>query len=126
MLDFLNKLFNPGGPMDLSTGKAAAPTGRDIMGGVTKGMGLANILADTIGGTPQSQSQPMTGDLDSILAALRKRQGGGTPAAPPLEQLMQKIFGITPINPAVPVVGNRSPQLPTSADQIGMGTGGLY
>lgn len=124
MMEFLSKLFNPSGPMDLSTGKTAAPSGKDIMSGVGKGVGLANILADVIGGgTPTYQPPAPKNDLQSLLKQLNL---GQAQQPSPGEALMQRLFGMKPNNqvaPSMPPIQvNR--QLPPGGIQGG--TGGLY
>lgn len=124
MMDFLAKLFNPGGPMDLSTGKTAAPGAKDIMGGIGKGVGIANILADAIGGMPTYQAPPQP---KNDLASLLKQLNLGQPQQQsPGDALMQRLFGLKPTNPVSPAMPpiqvNR--QLPSAGIQGG--TGGLY
>ena len=124
--ELLSKVFNPGGPMDLSTGKTAAPTGMDVTKGIGqglgKGFGIANIIADAIGGVPTYQAPAPKNDLEELL----KRLGPQRQTASPLEDMLSKLFGMKPTNSAMPAMKPMSTQIPTGASQIGRGTGGLY
>lgn len=128
----LANLFNPGGPMDLSTGKTAAPTGGDMMKGLGKGVGLANIIADTIGGVPTYKAPPPKpqNDLASLLKGMGMQQQ--QPQQSPMEQLLQRLFGMKPTNPVAPNMGPINPmsgggtQIPLNTGGPQGGTGGLY
>ena len=125
MMDFLAKLFNPGGPMDLATGQRAAPSGTQMLQGLGKGAEALSIGADAIGGTPHQQ-RPMGGGLDAILQQLKQRQQPQQPQQSPMEQLLQRLFGMKPTNPVSPSMGPTGTQIPLNTNGPRGGTGGLY